>query len=120
MKRRYRFTPSNSDEPEWLLAIRWKKLSTNELARYVRRVIVVERKCIRGEIPKHVGPRLRWRRVAAARRLVVLGHPVDGRVFPGPNVRHWSLGERMLNVPPRYSWIGVFTIVPLQYAGDKA
>jgi hypothetical protein len=98
---------------EWLLAVRWQSLEQSELARHVRRLIVAERKCIAGEFPRHVAPRLRWRRLAAARRLVSLGAAVNSRVFRQPNARAWSTGERLPNIPQRYSWAGVFTLVPL-------
>lgn len=84
------------------------------LASYLRRLIVTERKCIGGEFLRRIVPRLRWRRIAAARLLARTGHSVDRRVFLNPNARLWSSGERMPNVPPRNSWVGVFTLVPLQ------
>ncbi len=105
--------------PDALLAVPWRALSAGDLARYVRRVIVAERKCITGEFARHVAPRLRWRRVAAARRLAVLGHIFDPRVFSAPNARYWSSGKRAVNVPPRYSWLGVFTLIPSQGASDE-
>jgi hypothetical protein len=105
--------------PELLLRVRWRKMNTEELARYIRRVIVAERRCIAGESPRHVAPRLRWRRLAAARRLRSLGHFVQERVFSHPNARVWSSGERVANVPPRYSWPGVFSLVPLEGAGGE-
>jgi hypothetical protein len=94
---------------ESLLAVRWQSLALAELARYLRRLIVAERKCITGEYPRFLAPRLRWRRVAAARRLASLGYAVDPRVFVRPNARD----HRVPNVPTRYSWVGVFNLVPL-------
>jgi hypothetical protein len=103
-----------SPSPELLLATDWRALNGDELARYLRRLIVAERKCIGGEFSRYVAPRLRWRRLAAARRLVAMGRKVDRRVSSSPNARCWSSGERIPNVPPRYSWVGVFTLVPLE------
>jgi hypothetical protein len=94
---------------ESLLAVRWQSLVDGELAQYLRRLLVAERKCITGEYPRFLAPRLRWRRVAAARRLISLGYPVDPRVLVRPNER----GYRRPNVPTRYSWVGVFNLVPL-------
>jgi hypothetical protein len=105
--------------PEALLATAWKGLSAEDLARYLRRLIVAERKCIAGEFSRRVAPRLRWRRVAAARLLASYGHAVDRQVFSHPNARSWSSGERTPNVPPRYSWRGVFSLVPLHGAADE-
>lgn len=99
--------------PKWLFAVRWQSLEPTELARHVRRLIVAERKCIGGEFPRYLAPRFRWRRLSAARRLVLLGQPVNPRVFTQPNARAWSAGERAANVPARYSWVGVFSLVPL-------
>ncbi len=116
--RTYRTTVPAGPTPELLLSIPWRALSAQELARYLRRVIVAERKCIAGEFSRHVAPRLRWRRLAAARRLVALGHRVNARVFSDPNSRYWSSGQRIPNVAPRFSWLGVFSLVPLQGAED--
>ena len=99
--------------PELLLATHWKVLGRDELAVYLRQLIVAERKCIGGEFVRRLAPRLRWRRLAAAHLLVRTGHSVDRRIFSNPNGRLWSSGDRMPNVPPRYSWVGVFTLVPL-------
>lgn len=111
MRRNRTYIPA-SLPPELLLAIHWKMLSRDELALHIRRLIVAERKCISGEFLRRIAPRLRWRRLAAARLLVRMGHSVDRRVFSNPNARLWSSSECMPNVPPRYSWVGVFTLVP--------
>lgn len=105
--------------PENLLSTAWKGLSSEELARYLRRLIVAERKCMAGEFPRRIAPRLRWRRIAAARVLASNGHPVDRQMFSHPNARTWSAAQRMPNVPARYAWRGVFSLVPIhEAAGD--
>jgi hypothetical protein len=106
--------------PSEVLAVGWRTLAADELARYLRRVLVAERKCIVGEFPRHLRPRFKWRRVAVARRLQSLGGAVSPRVFGQPNARSWSSGERPLpNVPLKYSWPGVFTLVPLSTSRDE-
>lgn len=118
MRRNRTHTPA-SVTPKLLLGTRWKLLGRDELALYLRRLIVAERKCLGGEFSKRVAPRLRWRRLATAHRLVAIGRIVDRRVFLSPNARSWSSGELRPKVPPRYSWVGVFTLVPVQGKTDE-
>ena len=112
MLKRSRLPVPSGPTPEELLSTRWRLLDVDDLARYLRRVIVTERRCISGRFTRLVMPRLRWRRLAVASRLRTLGHPVEELVFRQPNARAWSSGERRPNVPQRYSWRGVFSLVP--------
>jgi hypothetical protein len=98
----------------------WKALDAEALARYLRRVIVAERKCIRGVYPRFMRPRFSWRRLTVAHRLVSLGGKVDPQVFTQPNARAWSTRSRPLaNVPMKYSWRNIFSLVPLEGAADE-
>lgn len=107
-------------DPSQVLEVGWRTLAADELARYLRRVLVAERKCIVGEFPRSFRPRFKWRRLAVARRLQSLGGVVSPRVFVQPNARSWSSGERPPpNVPLKYSWPGVFTLVPLSTSRDE-
>jgi hypothetical protein len=110
----YRRDPVPSLTPAHVLGASWREFEVEELARYLRREIVAERKAIMGDYPRHLKPRFKWRRVAVARRLAGLGGTVSPQVFRQPNARSWSSRERAQpNVPIKYSWPGVFSLVPL-------
>ena len=110
----YRRGPIPSLTPAQVLGASWREFGVEDLARYLRRVIIAERKAITGDYPRHLKPRFKWRRVAVATRLVGLGGSVSPRVFRQSNARSWSSRERPPpNVPIKYSWPGVFTLVPL-------
>ena len=111
----YRRGPIPSLTPAQVLGAAWRALEVEDMARYLRRVIVAERKSIAGEYPRHLKPRFKWRRLAVASRLVDLGGAVSPRVFTQPNARSWS--SRSMpppNVPIRYSWPSVYSLVPLR------
>ena len=101
-------------DPKALLKIRWRAMGKKELATHLRLILVAERKAISGAFPRHLRPRLRWRRIAVAQRLVCIGGEVSPKVFTQPHARIWSGTEgRVANVPSKYSWLGVFALVPL-------
>ena len=100
--------------PEQLLSVRWRSLAAEQLAMHLRRIIVAERRCILGKFPRHLGPLFRWRRIAIAKRFVLIGGTVSSLVFLHPNGRGWSSGMIVPpNVPLKYSWPGVHSLVPL-------
>lgn len=100
--------------PGQVLGVSWREFGVEDLAQYLRRVIVAERKAITGDYPRHLKPRFKWRRVAVARRLAGLGGTVSPQVFSQPNARSSSSRERPPpSVPIKYSWPGVFLLVPL-------
>jgi hypothetical protein len=106
--------------PEQVLGSPWRALNADELARYLRRLIVAERKCMNGDYPRWMRPRFTWRRLSVAHRLLALGGRVDPQVFTQPNARAWSPESRPTSVPARYSWRGVFSLVPLPEGAHDA
>ena len=104
--------------PEDLLAVRWRSMEAEELARHLRRLLVAERKVISGEFARRIRPRLKWRRLAVAQKLVGIGGVIRPEVLARPHARVWSGNKFVANVPPRYSWLGVFSLVPLTGTSD--
>ena len=101
--------------PEQVLGTKWKQLTCEDLTRYLRRVLVGERKCITGDFPRALRLRFKWRRLAVAERLRKLGGTVSPLVFMQPHARCWSSGQLPRpNVPMKYSWPSVFGLVPAE------
>jgi|GEM_PF-5044892 len=83
----FRRGPIPSLMPAQVLGEAWRGLKAEEMATYLRRVIVAKRKAITGEYPRHLKPRFKWSRLAVASRLFDLGGAVSPQVFAQPNAR---------------------------------
>jgi len=98
-----------------VLYARWEFLPLKQLAMYLRRIVIAERRCKTGEFPKHLLSRFRRRRLAVARQLVLLGGTVNPRMFTDPHRRGWRAGQPfwIANMPLRQCRPGVFFLVPI-------
>ena len=76
----YRRGPIPSLTPAQVFSVSWREFGVEDLARYLRRVIVAERKAITGDYPRHLKPRFKWRRVAVATRSKLGSDPVKNAV----------------------------------------
>lgn len=101
--------------PHQVLWARWEFLPTRELAAYLRRIIVAERRCHAGDFPRHLFSRFRRRRIAVGRRLLALGGTVHQRIFIDPHIRGWRSGQQfwLANVPPGHCRPAIFLLVPI-------
>ena len=111
----YRRGPVPELTPEQVLRTKWKKLTCEQLTRYLWRVLVGERKCMTGDYPRWLRLRFKWRRLTVAERLRKLGGAVSPLVFTQPHARCWSSGQSPRpNVPMKYPWPSVFTLAPVK------
>lgn len=110
----YRRSSTPDWTPEQVLRIGWKHLPLEDMARYLRRVLVAERKCIDGYYPRRMRLLFKWRRLTVASLVLRLGGEISPLVFTQPHARCWSSNKPPApNVPQRHSWPGVFELVPL-------
>lgn len=114
MKCRPRLPPTESTSYQ-VLWERWELLPTRELAVYLRRIIVAERRCRTGEFSRRLFSRFRRRRIAVGRRLIALGGTVHPRLFIDPHIRGWKYGQQfwLANVSPKLCRPAIFLLVPI-------